>query len=446
MGRTAVEVFLLAALTATAAIAQPPAGAPPPDNAEHAAWLRDHAAPIRSLDPEDEDFADLEPIARAIGGARVVQLGEGTHGEGSTFLAKARLIRFLHQRLGFDVLAWEAGFFDCRDFDAALRGDRPLAEAAALCLYGIWSKSREVEPTLAYVRATRATMRPIATVGFDSRVSTDAGRREGFPRFVTSFFDRLDRGLISSAERADLAAMSSGLLPADYYAKPGVRNWNRELPRRLIATLDARRAELERIYPPHEVGWARQSLVSFLAMDRALPGDANQGNADGYSRDTAMAENLLWWLRGPLAGRKVIVWAHNYHLGMDLSFPAGAGGRAFGGPAGRFLKRELGDGLYTLAFLAHHGSIFYTGSDPAKEPPEVLPTPQPGSLEDLLHGLGRPYLFLDLKSLPAEHWLRQPQTAGAYFYEPQTVDWPRVYDGFFFVDEMRPSTVIGPSP
>jgi hypothetical protein len=38
--------------------------------------LRRKARPIRSIDPSDEDYSDLEPLADAIGDARVVQLGE----------------------------------------------------------------------------------------------------------------------------------------------------------------------------------------------------------------------------------------------------------------------------------------------------------------------------------------------------------------------------------
>lgn len=76
-------------------------------------WLRQHALKARSLDPSDEDFADLEPQGEAIGDARFVLLGEASHGEGATSLAKGRLLRFLHQRKGFDLPAWEAGFYDC---------------------------------------------------------------------------------------------------------------------------------------------------------------------------------------------------------------------------------------------------------------------------------------------------------------------------------------------
>lgn len=66
--------------------------------------LAQRAVAVRSIDPGDEDFADLQPIARALRNARIVLLGEATHGDGGTFLAKSRLIKFLHQELGFDVL------------------------------------------------------------------------------------------------------------------------------------------------------------------------------------------------------------------------------------------------------------------------------------------------------------------------------------------------------
>ena len=43
-------------------------------------WLQANAAPIRSLDPADDNFDDLAPLGAAIGNARVVMLGEQSHG------------------------------------------------------------------------------------------------------------------------------------------------------------------------------------------------------------------------------------------------------------------------------------------------------------------------------------------------------------------------------
>jgi erythromycin esterase len=80
--------------------------------AELAAWIRATGFSLRTITPTDDDFSDLEPLVAKIGSSRLVMLGEHTHNDGATFLAKARLLRFLHQRLGFDVLAWEGGFLD----------------------------------------------------------------------------------------------------------------------------------------------------------------------------------------------------------------------------------------------------------------------------------------------------------------------------------------------
>src|SRR5580765_7760964 len=70
------------------------------DREARIAYLKKHAAPLRSIDPNDDDFSDLTPVGKAIGDARLVWLGEQTHGDGATIHAKIRLIKYLHQKLG----------------------------------------------------------------------------------------------------------------------------------------------------------------------------------------------------------------------------------------------------------------------------------------------------------------------------------------------------------
>src|SRR6185369_4170315 len=72
-------------------------------------WLADHAVRLRSIAPDDVDFKDLEPLRATLKSVRVVLLGEQSHGDGNTFLVKTRLIRFLHEQMGFDVLVFESG-------------------------------------------------------------------------------------------------------------------------------------------------------------------------------------------------------------------------------------------------------------------------------------------------------------------------------------------------
>src|SRR6187401_855230 len=115
-----------AMILGSAALATSASGASQPSDPLQE-WLAAHAHAIRTVNPQDEDFADLEPIATAIGKARVVQLGEPSHNAGTCFAAKARLIKFLHQRLKFDVVVWESGIYDVSLVDAGLRaGEDPV--------------------------------------------------------------------------------------------------------------------------------------------------------------------------------------------------------------------------------------------------------------------------------------------------------------------------------
>ena len=65
------------------------------DRSARIGWLSRNAVPIRSIDPTipDDDFADLKPLVAAVGRSRMVVLGEQSHGDGATFLAKGRLIK-----------------------------------------------------------------------------------------------------------------------------------------------------------------------------------------------------------------------------------------------------------------------------------------------------------------------------------------------------------------
>jgi erythromycin esterase-like protein len=106
--RTVVGVVLASFLLGPAGRAPAADGVPAAGEGERLAWLKKHAVPLRSIDPADEDFSDLDSFRKAVGDARIVFLSEPSHGDGTSFLARTRLIKFLHQQCGFDVLAFES--------------------------------------------------------------------------------------------------------------------------------------------------------------------------------------------------------------------------------------------------------------------------------------------------------------------------------------------------
>lgn len=55
-------------------------------------YVRENLHKVKSIDPQDTNFEDLEAIGNAIGDAKIVLMGEQCHGDGATFAAKSRLI------------------------------------------------------------------------------------------------------------------------------------------------------------------------------------------------------------------------------------------------------------------------------------------------------------------------------------------------------------------
>lgn len=149
-------------------------GTAPPPPVSPVEWLESHALKVRSVEPDDDDFQDLEPLRQVLGDRRVVMLGEQSHGDGTTFLAKTRLIKFLHQELGFDVLVFESGLYDCHKVQAFLEDGWPTLEALQQGVYSIWTGSQQVRPLVDYLSETASIGQPIEYAGCDSQFTGSA--------------------------------------------------------------------------------------------------------------------------------------------------------------------------------------------------------------------------------------------------------------------------------
>lgn len=144
-----------------------PAVAAPLDDEVLVRLIAERAVPLRSIDPAATETSDLAPLAGYLDGVRVVQIGEASHGDGSTFLVRRRLIRYLHQELGFDVLAFEAGLSDATALDGLLHGETSVEEAANTRLPRVWSACLEAQGVLEYARSTHSGPSPLEITGFD---------------------------------------------------------------------------------------------------------------------------------------------------------------------------------------------------------------------------------------------------------------------------------------
>jgi erythromycin esterase len=102
-----------------------------------AEWLRANAIPFETTEPGSK-FEDLLPLKALIGDARIVALGEATHGTHEFFQMKHRLVEFLVEEIGFSLFAMEVGWAEAdsvNNYVHTCEGD-PVTTLAGL---GYWT-------------------------------------------------------------------------------------------------------------------------------------------------------------------------------------------------------------------------------------------------------------------------------------------------------------------
>src|SRR2546425_204869 len=85
-------------------------------SADDPAALRAHAIPLAGVDPAVPDD-DLAPLLERLAGARLVGLGEATHGDHESFQFRSRLVQTLVRRRGLGAVLFEAGPAEMDPFD-----------------------------------------------------------------------------------------------------------------------------------------------------------------------------------------------------------------------------------------------------------------------------------------------------------------------------------------
>jgi erythromycin esterase len=415
-------------------------------------WIGKNAVSVRSIDPVDENFEDLDFLTDVIGDAQVVQLGEASHRGGNGLAAKARLVRFLHQRMGFDVLVWEEGIYDMRLVQAGLTGSEDALTVVRRAIRKDWSNSQQIEPLFDYAKASLTGTHPLEMAGYDSRFSS-----QGFEKFASSLgsFVAALRDVNERKRSQQLVASALAAYDRICCAKdvpPGRAQDLENLHRTadvLLKEIDANRGSFERVHGARETSFMERSIESMRSdgtgkfyMAQATPGSADAGvyfSRFWHQRDEQGARNLRWLIEKAYPGRKIMFWAHNVHVMNAYTSPMfkeihvepRPGDMK---PVGVYMGDWLGDKVYTIGLAHFEGEEGLAG----ERVTPVLPAPA-GSLEARLKALGKPYLFLNLRAVDSNpaHPLHSPQSMRAFIPNNYTVsDVTKAFDGIFYIDRV----------
>lgn len=385
--------------------------------------VRDHwreearriAQPLRSL--TSDDFSDLQFLKPLLAGRRVVQLGESGHGVAEFNWLKVRLIKFLHQEMGFDVVAFESSLVGCDLADAMIAKSPPL-EVMRACIFGVWHSS-ETLGLFEYMDGARTAGRRISLAGFDTQDSSPASKAEVSARLVRQVA-RVDGELAERIRghegklKGKLAEEDAREMRAAYAAAAERLERDREALRKLESAR------------PLEVDIALQQARSRIRFVDQLAGSRD---AATVARDEGMANNLDFLLDAVHPGRKVIVWAHNFHI-SKVPYHANRP-RAMG----TWVADRRGKEVYTIGLFMGRGAATLNN----RSRYEIV-APAPDSLEAIMASAGWRTSFVDLSDprTPADSWRRMPLHARDWGNVPVTLTPSQAYDALIYVDTVTP--------
>lgn len=402
-------------------------------------WVAKHSHALKTIDPADTAFDDLAPLKALIGDARIVLLGEQSHGDGAVFHAKTRLIRYLHQELGFDVLAFESGLYDCRRAWRAFRDGQPPLTAAQLGIFGIWTGSREVQPLIEYLSSQARGARPLELAGFDDQMTALASRKhlaDDVKALATSLGDKVVDAATLTLFTESLESLARNE-PLGERLEPFIKACT-TIEQASTAAGDGKSGDAAL-----EFRFWSQYFRSLRTLARQIESKQNMA-ASSNLRDRQMAENLAWLATELYPGRKIIVWAASFHIMANPQMilrPDRTSAYAETKIMGHELKtlvdrREC----FTVGFTSFTGR-----TSPWFQSPRPLPPLPAGSLEDILEATGKEQLLLSLRQTGDDaRWLSEKRLARPLGYSPLLADWTQVFDALVFIRTMYPSTRFEP--
>ncbi|MEU2868260.1 erythromycin esterase family protein [Streptomyces olivoreticuli] len=362
------------------------------------------AHPLRSAEP-GTGTADLQALGVMVGDAKVVGVGEATHGSHELFALKDRIFRHLVEQKGFTTFAleisWSAGL---RIDDYLQRGDGDARQVVHEVMAGSPWDREEFVTLVRWMRDhnRRHPDRPVHFLG------DDIGAPSLDERVFDSVTDYVRRTRPESLPR--LNELLTGLRPLD----DAIAYLGRPLAERQQNAAKAQQVrELVQRQGPgggEDFEFALQNArniaqtYTFLTLD---PGDQKSLTAMERYRDQVMAETTAWWQRR--TGGRILLSAHNDHAGYAASDPT-----TYPKTQGSFLRDTLGTDYLAIGTTFDQGSFLSKDGALGGEWKKFTVGPAgPGTNEYTLDQVRYPDYYADLRKAPAgaRGWLDVPRPA-----------------------------------
>lgn len=396
------------------------------------------------LELTDNDLSVLDSLRDA----KIVGLGESTHGTKEFFQMKHRVFRYLVENYGHKVFGFEADFAESLYINNYItKGEGDLRELMVNRMHFWTWKTEEVLQLLEWMREYNTGKAPrdqIHYYGFDCQFTTWQ------PDLILEYLERTLPGL---RDMASPVLEEAKALTSSSYESMSEETYNAfqsqlgSLLDQLIADKDVLIANSS----PDEYEINKQllnTIIQAIIVRYQYFNDTDGTN----SRDRFMAENAIWLADFFGRDTKITLWAHNAHVARDNSYSQI-------GAMGYYLNETLGDLYRVIGFAFSKGSFTAVGRDQSGNytgnmTHEITAIPRDNSINFLFYWASHPDFVFRLDTIPAgsqwDNWLDTPRpflTIGAVFNGDLsnyylTLDIRGHYDWIIYFENTQASTLL----
>ena len=404
--------------------------------------IRQQSREIRTIVTSDTDYTDLQSLASSIGNARIVILGEMDNGDGETLKAKTRLVKYLHQKLGFTVLAFES------DFNGVnwIWETRKNGYAALQAVTHIWTDVAEFKDMEKYIELYAHGPNPLIVSGIDCQVY-DVEQVENFMLRVPKLFATLG---YDTKDPAYWNYVTSLVRANDYDSAKRLPDTTitflRNFTSKVMTDLKAH-PELD------STGLWKQTFSNFMGnadncwLNRKVPVGYNflQLKHDGTIHDRQMADNLRWLADERYKDRKIIVWAQNRHVTKNIDqieVDISNYRRIQNTTMGNEVFKKFGNDVFIIGFTSSEGT---SGSPFQRDgrPYEVKPLSKKDFYTNVMQDLNFNYAFTDFRAIQKTDAASKAFVMRGWGYEfDMRGNWFNAFDGVFYIKSNKAATAL----
>ena len=385
---------------------------------------------IREAAVAMDDPADVpDELIELAGEASFVLIGEASHGTHEFYKCRSKITKRLIAERGFSAVAVEADFPDAYRVNRFVRGignDMTAEESLRdFRRFPLWMwRNADVLDFVEWLREFNDTLALESRVGF---YGIDLYSLHSSMQAVLTYLERTDPEAAKRARYRYSCFDAFGEDPQHYgYAASYdlETSCEDEAVKQLI-DLQRRAADYmnrDGIIARDEYFFAEQNARLVKNAERYYR-EMFRGRVSSWNlRDRHMAETLMALSRQLEElglPPKIVVWAHNSHLGDARATDMGEQGEW---NVGQLVRENFPHGAVNIGFTTYNGTV--TAATNWDDEPKLkkVRDAHPDSYERLFHDTGEPCFYLDLKQPAVKKVLSKPmlERAIGVIYRPET--------------------------